>query len=268
MATIAEHCHSTNLVGLSTDLIGSALFNDYPQPLHIAGTRESACGLFDLLAKQTTPEACGQAFQDYMCVVFGFDAEQRLANDTSGRRRYRNSYLRLLQDWGMDSNHAQAAVFKGWVESRFGLFPTFHKQSITGFGTKAWIGYIEEKMNSRYHNNCIYMQLDLLYEYCQWIIERFGIPAASHKTLYRGIDCLDDCMIEHQNKHEKIVRFNNLVSFTDSPSTAGEFGSFILKTEVPVVKLIFFNDLLPHHALRGEAEYLAIGGAYRVRVSH
>lgn len=268
MPTIAEHCHSTNLTGLSTECIASVVFNEHPKPLHIAGTREAASGLFELLAKQSAPETCGRLFQDYMCVVFGFETEQRLADDVTGGRRYRNSYLRLIQDWGMDSNNAQAAVLKGWVESRFGLFPSYHKQPITGFGTKAWIGYIEEKMNSRYHNNCIYMQLDLLYEYCQWFTERFRIPAISHKTLYRGVDMLDDCVIRHETKHDKIVRFNNLVSFTDSPGTAGEFGAYILKTEVPMVKLIFFNDLLPRHALRGETEYLAIGGAYRVRVSY
>lgn len=268
MPTIAEYCHSTNLTGLSTECIASVVFNEHPKPLHIAGTREAASGLFELLAKQSTPEACGSLFQDYMCVVFGFDSEQRLANDATGRRRFRNSYLRLIQDWGFDSNNAQSAVFKGWIESRFGLFPSYHKQLITGFGTKAWIGYIEEKMNSRYHNNCIYMQLDLLYEYCQCIIERFHIPAKSHKTLYRGVDTLDDCIIRHENKYDKIVRFNNLVSFTDRLGTACEFGAYILKTEVPMVKLIFFNDLLPRHALRGEAEYLAIGGAYRVRISY
>lgn len=268
LLTIAEHCHSTNLTGMSTEFIASIVFNEHPKPLHIAGTREAASGLFELLAKQSTPETCGRLFQDYMCVVFGFESEQRLTDDATGGRRYRNSYLRLIQDWGMDSNNAQSAVFKGWVESRFGLFPSYHKQAITGFGTQAWIGYIEEKMNSRYHNNCIYMQLDLLYEYCQWIIERFRVSATGHKTLYRGVNTLDDIIIRHENKHDKIVRFNNLVSFTDRPGTASEFGSYILKTNVPMVKLIFFNDLLPYHALRGEAEYLAIGGAYRVRVSY
>ncbi len=238
-----------------------------PQALHIAGTRETAPGLFELLDKLNSREQCGHAFQDYMAVVFGFESEQRLREDRHGRRRYRNSYLRLIQDWGMDSNNAQGAVFKGWVESRFGLFPTFHKQRITGFMDRSWIAYIEEKMNSRYHNNCIYMQLDLLYEYCQWVSERFAYPAAGHKTLYRGVNQMDESCIgrDNDNKH-KIVRFNSLVSFTDRPSTASEFGSYILEVKVPVAKLVFYNELLPHHALRGEAEYLVIGGDYKVRV--
>lgn len=259
--------HSTNLIGVSTACIAHHLFNKNPQPLHIAGTRESAHGLFEQLDRQTDLNECGGIFQDYMCVVFGFETEQRLRDDAAGRRRYRNSYLRLIQDWGLDSNNAQGAVFKGWVESRFGLFPQYHKQLISNFDSKGWITYIEEKMSSRYHNNCIYMQLDLLYEYCQWVIEHFGFPAARHKTLYRGVNGLEDhCIVFGEDKNHKIVRFNSLISFTDNPNTAGQFGSYILEVEVPMVKLIFCNDLLPHHALHGESEYLVIGGDYSVKV--
>jgi NAD+--dinitrogen-reductase ADP-D-ribosyltransferase len=266
MSDNSQHGHSTNLIGMATACMASHLFNQYPKPLHIAGTRESAPGLFEQLAGQATLAECGRIFQDYMCVVFGFETEQRLRDDAEGRRRYRNSYLRLIQDWGLDSNNAQGAVLKGWVESRFGLFPNYHKQQISSFMSKDWIVYTEEKMNSRYHNNCIYMQLDLLYEFCQWVIERFQVPAATHKTLYRGVNALDDWNVTEQDKQHKIVRFNSIVSFTDRPSIASEFGGYILEVEVPMVKLVFFSDLLPHHALRGEGEYLVIGGDYRVKV--
>lgn len=263
----SQYGHSTNLIGIPTACIAHYRFNENPKPLHIAGTREAAQGLFEQLERQTSLEACGRIFQDYMCVVFGFETEQRLREDAGGRRRYRSSYLRLLQDWGLDSNNAQGAVFKGWVESRFGLFPHYHKQQIDSFISKGWITYIEEKMNSRYHNNCIYMQLDLLYEYCQWVVERFQFPAASHMTLYRGVNGLEDhCIVLDEDKCHKIVRFNSLVSFTDRRSTASEFGAYILEVEVPMVKLVFFSALLPHHALRGESEYLLIGGDYRVKV--
>lgn len=268
MSNIAQLGHSTNLIGLPTAYIASQPFNDAPKPLHIAGTRETASGLFEQLEKQTSREQCGRIFQDYMCVVFGFEAEQRLSDNRSGRRRFRNSYLRLIQDWGVDSNNAQGAVFKGWVESRFGLFPTYHKEHISSFIGSAWTTYIEEKMNSRYHNNCIYMQLDLLYEFCQWIIDRFHFPASRHLTLYRGVNCLDDyCLVQSHDKRHRLVRFNNIVSFTHHRSIASEFGAYILEVKVPMVKLIFFNDLLPDHALRGESEYLVIGGDYRVAVT-
>jgi len=111
------------------------------------------------------------------------------------------------------------------------------------------------------------MQLDLLYEYCQWVIERFQFPSTTHKTLYRGANSLDDkCLVQDEDKLHKIVRLNSIVSFTDRRSIASEFGAYILEVEVPMVKLVFFNELLPHHALHGEAEYLVIGGDYRVTV--
>ncbi len=269
MPNITQHGHSTNLIGLPTHYIANPIFNKHPEPLHIAGTREAATGLFELLNKQTNREVCGQLFQDYMCVVFGFETEQRLNNDLSGRRRYKSSYLTLIQDWGLDSNNAQGAVFKGWVESRFGLFPTYHKENIASFIGKTWATYIEEKMNCRYHNNCIYMQLDLLYEYCQWIIDRFYFPDEKHKTLYRGVNSLDrQILINNHSTQHKIIRLNNISSFTDNRNIAGEFGAYILEVEVPMVKLVFFNELLPRHALHGESEYLVIGGDYRVKITH
>ncbi len=266
MPDISRYGHSTNLIGIATHCLASQVFNENPLPLHIAGTRESASGLFEYLNKQTSRLDCGRIFQDYMYDVFGCEADPALPAGRSGPHRYRNSYLRLIQDWGLDSNNAQGAVFKGWVESRFGLFPSYHKQRLTGFNNVYWTSYIAEKMHSRYHNNCIYMQLDLLYEFCQWFIEHFHYPAARHKTLFRGVNSLAEDDIIQAAGPDKVLRFNSLVSFTDRPSIASEFGSYILAVEVPMVKLVFFNDLLPHHALRGESEYLVIGGDYRVKV--
>jgi len=64
-----------------------------------------------------------------------------------------------------------------------------------------------------------------------------------------------------------VIRLNNLVSFTASRDIACEFGDYILEVAVPRVKILFFNDLLPLHALRGESEFLVIGGDYHVKVS-
>lgn len=260
--------HSTNLIGIPTGLLASADFNDHPLPLHIHGTREANPSLFAMLAKAGSVAEAGTIFQDYMSVVFGFEEEQRLGVDAMGRRRFRSSYLSLLQDWGFDSNNPQAAVLKGWVESRFGLFPTFHKTPLTGFSTPAWIAYAEEKMSSRYHNNCIFLQLDLLYEFCQLVTARFQLHADRHVRLYRGVNNFDElCSVERLGPRQMILRLNNIVSFTSRRIIAGEFGTYILEAEVPLVKLLFFNDLLPQHALRGEAEYIAIGGNYRVRIT-
>ncbi|WP_347986367.1 NAD(+)--dinitrogen-reductase ADP-D-ribosyltransferase [Methylomonas sp. AM2-LC] len=278
--------YSSNLLGISTAFLACEGFNVQPGGLHIAGTREAAVSLFAALTKlvatglgqtersdEELPDNntslrlhCGRLFQAYMCDVFGYEDEQK-CKDASGRRRYRNSYLSLIQDWGLDSNNAQAAVLKGWVESRFGLFPSFHKQPINSFMGHDWLIYCSEKMHSRYHNNCIYMQLDLLYEYCQWVIEQLHYPARSHKTLYRGVNTLTDLReyLDETGPYQ-VLKFNSLVSFTDRRSIASEFGAYILEVQVPMSKLMFFNELLPQHALHGEAEYLVIGGDYRVRV--
>ena len=67
-------------------------------------------------------------------------------------------------------------MLKGWVESRFGICPSYHKVVIEGDSTAAWTTYVEEKMSSRFHNNAIWVQLDLLFEFCQWAIGRFAFP--------------------------------------------------------------------------------------------
>jgi len=154
-------------------------------------------------------------------------------------------------------------VLKGWVESRFGLFPTFHKQLIDSFSGEAWITYMEEKMSSRFHSNAIQAQLDLLYEFCQWSLHRYFFMGQHQVTLYRGTnDYNENQLVERLSKHHIIVRLNSLVSFTSEKDVAGCFGDIILKIRVPKAKILFFNDLLPRHPLRGEEEFMVIGGDY------
>jgi NAD+---dinitrogen-reductase ADP-D-ribosyltransferase len=260
--------HSTNLVGIPTGLLASAAFNDFPLPLHIHGARETNKTLFEMLKHSTSAAEASDAFQNYLGAVFGLDSEQRLTMSETCRR-FRSSYLRLLQDWGHDSNGPAGAVLKGWVESRFGLLPCFHKERLDRFPSPAWIAYVEEKMSSRFHNNSINVQLDMLYEYCQWALARYFAPGRKHLTLYRGVNRLDEhATVTKLGQHHAIVRQNNLVSFTSDRTRADEFGDYILETEVPVVKILFFNALIEGTTLKGEGEYLAIGGDYKVRFSY
>lgn len=260
--------HSTTLVGMSAALLASADFNDHPLPLHISGTREANSSLFKRLDQISDSTQAAVCFQDYMDVLFGFEPEQRKGVGRDGRRRFHSSYLRLLKGWAFDANSCEAAVLKGWVESRFGLFPTFHKAVITRFSSPAWITYVEEKMSSRFHNNSINMQLDLLYEFCQWSLARFHSRGRKHLTLFRGTNNFDEHpLLERIDKRHAVIRLNNLVSFTASRDIACEFGDYILEVAVPRVKILFFNDLLPLHAVRGESELLVIGGDYHVTVS-
>ncbi|WP_142847682.1 NAD(+)--dinitrogen-reductase ADP-D-ribosyltransferase [Telmatospirillum sp. J64-1] len=261
--------HSTNLVGIPTGLLCSADYNDTPVPLHIAGLRQMYPSLFEMLNQAESMAEAAEVFQDYMAVVFGLDQEQRDGVDAKGRHRFRSSYLRLLKGWGFDTNSPEGAVLKGWVESRFGLFPTFHVRPIERFSSEAWMGYVEQKMSSRFHNNAIQTQLDLLYEFCQWALGRFFSVGRRHVTLYRGVnDFAEQIMVERIDKRKAVVRLNSLVSFSSERDIASEFGDYILEARVPTSKILFFNALLPSAPLKGEAEYMVIGGDYRVAVSY
>lgn len=264
--------HSTNLVGLPTDLLASAAYNDHPVPLRISGVREMNRSLFEMLSQAPDLADAGIAFASYMMAMFGLDPEQQEV-PPEGRgtppRRWRSSFLRLIKGWGFDSNGPEGAVLKGWVESRFGICPTFHKAIIARVSDQAWATYVQEKMSSRFHNNAIYTQLDLVYEFCQWALAGMAAPGATHLTLYRGINDFDEHpIVERANKRHAVVRLNNLASFSCDRGIADCFGDIILTAQVPVSKIAFFNTLLASHPLKGEGEYLVIGGDYRVTATY
>jgi NAD+--dinitrogen-reductase ADP-D-ribosyltransferase len=270
-----RHCrrrgigHSTNLVGRPSEWLASCAFNDDPVPLAIWGVREMNNSLFGMLDQARDLAEAGEAFSCYMMAMFGLDPEQRGAAASSGKRRYRSSFLRLIEGWGFDSNGPQGAVLKGWVESRFGVCPSFHKEIIEQVSSRAWAAYVEEKMSSRFHNNAIWVQLDLVFEFCQWAIRRFAFPGATHLTLFRGVNAFDEhWIVERTAKREAVIQLNNLVSFSSDRGVAGCFGDTILTARVPVSKILFFNGLLSSHPLKGEGEYLAIGGEFRVNVGY
>jgi NAD+--dinitrogen-reductase ADP-D-ribosyltransferase len=150
----ARSHHSSNLVNVPPMILGGCRFNDEPVALHIAGVQEFNRGAFEMFAEAETPAEAADAFENYMHAAFGIDPEQR---DQSGaRRRFRSSYLRLLRGWAYDANSPEGAVLKGWVESRFGLLPTFHKQPIDAVSSGVWAAYVTEKMSTRFHDNSIY----------------------------------------------------------------------------------------------------------------
>ncbi|WP_404378750.1 NAD(+)--dinitrogen-reductase ADP-D-ribosyltransferase [Caenispirillum salinarum] len=263
--------HSTNLVGVPTPLLASRAYNEHPVPLPIAGVREMNRSFFTMLDDSPTLADAAEAFHKYMAAVFDLEPEQheKARRSDGGVRRFRSSYLRLFKGWGYDNNSPEGAVLKGWVESRFGLFPTFHKGPIPAMGCKAWADYISEKMSSRFHNNSIYVQLDIMYGFCQWALERFIAPGESHLTLWRGVNDYDEHqMVERLDKRRVVIRMNNLVSFTSEREIADCFGDNILEARVPAAKVVFFSRLLPVHPLKGEDEFLVIGGDYAVNVSY
>ena len=125
-------------------------------------------------------------------------------------------------------------------------------------------------MGSRFHNNCINVQLDLLFEFCQWAISRFWRPGQRHVTLYRGVNRWEE--LERRPPPSRsghfVTELNNLVSFSFNRARADEFGDWILEVQVPACKVLFFNDLISRHPLQGEAECLVIGGEYEVMAAY
>lgn len=263
--------HSVNLVGLPTGLLGSAAFNDHPLELHIANVRETNPQLFEMLSLSDGPADAADAFYKYMVALFGADPEQHVPGETGPRgwaRPYRFSFLRLLIGWGYDSSSPEGAVLKGWVESRFGLVPTFHKTVVNDPEGAAWALYEKERMSAGFHGNAIHGQLDLLYEYCQWALARHAAPGQRHLQLYRGVsDFSEHQIVERVDRRTAVIRLNNLASFTTDRDVADCFGDTILTVRVPVAKVLFFNTLLPFYPLKGEGEFLVIGGDYRVETN-
>jgi NAD+--dinitrogen-reductase ADP-D-ribosyltransferase len=266
MATLDRLPFATNLVGLPTGLIASVGFNDDPAPLHISGVREMNAPLFEMLALAEDVADASDAFLKYMVAVYGHDLAQR-SEDDGFRKPFRSSFLRLLIGWGYDSSSPEAAVLKGWVESRFGLLPGHHKAPIVAVSDPVFLTYVEERMASGFHTNSIFSQLDLLYEYVQWVLASLIHPSESHVRLYRGVDGFHEHhVVSRFDRHHFILRFNNLSSFTTDRWVADCFGHTILTVDVPLPKILFSNTLLTFFPLRSEREYWVIGGDYRVSV--
>ncbi len=258
------HNSSFNYCNLPPWVIASRHFNDNPQPLEIQGVKEANRFLFEKLAAITSQEERALVFNDFMSVKFQLHNWQEQATDTA-RRSIKNSYLRFLRGWMMDSNSVEGAVLKRWVESRMGIVPTFHRARISGIHSESYYEYSVDVVKGSARTNAIQSQLDLLYEYCQFELPR-KYPGQTAILLYRGTyDASEHDVLEQVAKREQIVRLNNLVSFTSDEERAWEFGSTVWEVLVPLCKIVFYNDLLPGSIMKGEGEYLIIGGEYRVR---
>ncbi|HPG79035.1 MAG TPA: NAD(+)--dinitrogen-reductase ADP-D-ribosyltransferase [Piscinibacter sp.] len=264
--------YTTNLVGVPAPLLASTAFNAHPQPLHIAGARECNPGLFALLQRSRDADEARAVFAHYMSLAFGLarPSDEARGEASGDRRRWRSSYLKLLQGWGLDSNGPSGAVLKGWVESRFGLVPSFHGAPLARFPSPAWVAYLEQKAASRYHNNSIFQQLDLLYEFCQWMLARFALlGGGTHATLWRGSTrCEEQVAAGSLRERHCTVRLNNLVSFSTTRAEAQCFGDWVLEARIPQCKLLLVPGLLNTTSLHGEAEVLAIGGDCEVEARY
>lgn len=257
-----EHLTPLNFCNLPPWSIASHHYNNKPQRIHIQGT-ERISSLLQRLDQIADPQHCGALFHDFMDVTFQLHQWQR-EDSINSRKSLKNSYLRFLRGWLFDSNSVEGAVLKGWVESRLGLLPTFHQSRIDGVHSEEYFRYLVDRMRGSARTSAILSQLDLLYEYVQYQLHRQA--KGTHQTLYRGINELEDHVILNRDKHRCLMRLNNLNSFTSDFERAWEFGSRVLQAEVPLTKIFFLTGVLPKSLLKGEDEYLVIGGDYDVRI--
>lgn len=252
-----------NLCNLPPWVIASRHFNDHPQELHIQGVWDANRFLFGKLDAIADRDERGQIFSDYLSVKFSLHHQD--GQTAFARKALRNSYLRFLKGWMMDSNSVEGAVLKGWVESRIGIPPSFHNGRIASNDCQAHYRYVLDRTRGSKRTNAINAQFDLMYEYCQYELRR-AYPDQQHLTLYRGTyDAGEHDLLEQVGKREQIVRLNNLVSFTDQEERAWEFGSTVWACQVPLAKIFFYDQLMPGSILKGEGEYLVIGGEYLVK---
>jgi NAD+--dinitrogen-reductase ADP-D-ribosyltransferase len=254
-----------NLCNLPPWAIASPHFNRNPQPIEIQGVRRAHRFLFDRLERVTDPGERAAAFHDYMDVAFqlGHWDEERSA---LGRKSLRNSYRRYLRGWMFDANSIEGAALKGWVESRIGIPPTFHREPIEDIHTDAYARYMADRTRAMARTSAIFAQLDVLYEFVQTELRRTR-PGQTSVTLYRGVhDFSEHRILEETGKDRCLLRLNNLNSFTANFERAWEFGTRVLEAVVPLPKVFFEAGLLPGLVAQGEEELLVIGGDYEVTI--
>ncbi len=236
------HNGSFNHCNLPPWVIASRHFNDNPQPIELMGVCQGNRFLFQRLGEIDSPEERAVFFNDYMSVKFQLHQWDQQSTDTA-RRSIKNSYLRFLRGWGMDSNSVEGAVLKGWVESRIGLPPTFHKARIKGIHSEEYYQFAIDRMKGSERTNAINSQLDLLYEYSQFELSK-RLNGDRWLTLYRGVFEEDEHeLLEITGKRQRLVRLNNLSSFTSHEERAWEFGFTVWEVVVPVCKIFFFSKI-------------------------
>ncbi|MBL8260227.1 MAG: NAD(+)--dinitrogen-reductase ADP-D-ribosyltransferase [Candidatus Competibacteraceae bacterium] len=262
-----------NRCNLPAAILGGLTFQRHPAPLLLDGVAELHADLFPLLDALAEPGERAGRFADYMTVHFRLEALEEaglsvsaVAADAPKKRlklRGRADYLRMVRGWAFDPDSQEGAVLKAWVESRFGLLTRFHGALLDNRAEDAYGRFLESCSRGLYNTNALEAQLDLLYTYCQYELRRQG-PDANHLTLYRGFNRLsDDQVLVKLDRRRWIVLLNNLSSFSARRERAEEFGDHLMRVAVPAAKLFFYNRLLPG-MLKGEEEYVVIGGIYEV----
>lgn len=256
-----------NRCNLPAVILGSLTYQRHPVALELDGVLTFHRDLFALLEPIARHAERAQCFVDYMTMHFCL-ADLEEAGLTPGRRkgkRVNANYLRMVRGWSFDSDGREGAVLKHWVETRFGLLARHHAGPLHGRGSEAYLTYLAEAASGIYATNALEAQLDLLYTYGQYELARQH-PDLTHVRLYRGINRLGEHeVLGREPEGTQLVLLNNLNSFTSERERADEFGDYVLSAQVPLPKIFFYNRLLPG-LLKGEDEYVVIGGVYGVEI--
>jgi len=261
-------CLPINRCNLGSAVLGSLTYQRHPVPLEIDGIHPFHDDLFRTLASLPSHAQRARRFMDYMTVHFRLEHLDEAGLEPGRRKKTRANanYLRMLRGWSFDSNGREGAVLKNWVETRFGLLARHHTGPLSGAHRRERHAYLQQAAAGIYATNAIEAQLDLLYTYCQYELARRH-PNATHLTLFRGINHLDEHeVLERLDRRRCCVLLNNLNSFTVCRERADEIGDYILQARVPLPKIFSFNLLLPG-MLKGEDEFVVIGGLYEVEIS-
>lgn len=255
-----------NRCNLPAVVLGSLTFQRYPADLALDGVAELHRDLIRRLAAAADGQR-PEVFRDYMTIHFQLEWLERMGYTGQQKGRAKANYIKTIRGWSFDSDSREGAVLKGWVESRFGLTPRYHKEPLRDPGGDAYMRYLEMRAQGLYGTNALEAQLDLVYTYCQIELARRH-PAARHVTLYRGVNRLGEYepLAGGGGPGRQVILLNNLNSFTCSRERACEFGDYILAVDVPLSKIFFHCGLLPG-VLQGEDEFLVVGGAAEVTLS-
>lgn len=254
-----------NRCSLPSIILGSLAFQQHPIVLHLDGVATLHSELFTNLDKIDEPTQRAENFKDYMRSGFLLDNPEEAGIDPSNsqRQRVKADYIRMLRGWLFDANGKEAAVLKNWVESRFGLLARNHKGPLLNFTSDHYLRYLADRSQGLYNTNALESQFDLLFSYCQYELQR-QFSDQTHINLFRGTNRIDEYeVLKRVNKRRFILLLNNLNSFTSHRERADEFGDYILEVKIPLSKLLYLPGLLPG-ILKGEDEYLVIGGVYEV----
>lgn len=262
-----------NRCNLPAAVLGSIEFQQHPSKLELDGIQVFHGKWFAKLASIDNARVRAERFMAYVDLAFRLATPEYLGFEPNGpEKRLHATCFRMIRGWSFDSNGPEAAVLKGWVESRFGLRARYHN---------GWLGEPYGELHSSYAllsaigtwgTAGLESQLDLLYMYCQREFSLAECPAEppcdtiARLKLFRGIGHLSELEVIRQiSQTRMVVLLNNLSSFTSERERAEEFGRLIVEVHVPTSKVFFHNRLIPH-LLTGEDEFMVIGGLYEATV--